>query len=147
MQVRGCFTGNLRTVRISLGKTLEREVNGMALAPDRLDVAMGSVLRGFRGELRWSQGKMGELLGCGQRTVSALENGGRSMLAAEVVVFSERLATVLPYTEMEIRERFFASPHLRLIEQVDEASGLDSATPEQDLGRWLSTRADSRQAA
>lgn len=117
----------------------------MALAEKALNQAMGRVLAGYRGELHWSQQAMGNLLGVGQRTISDIEGGRRGMTAADIVTWPERLATVLPYEEQSIRDRFLASPHLWLVEDEPAAhnkgvssdtgaSNLYSTQPPSDLG-------------
>lgn len=86
----------------------------MALAEADFKRAMGAVLSGYRGELRYSQREMGMLLGVGQRTISEIENGTRMLTAVEIIMFPKALAGVLPYSEVEIRDKLINSPHLGL---------------------------------
>lgn len=98
----------------------------MVLSEQQINTAMGRVLARYRGELRLSQNKMGELLGVGQRTVSEIENGHRGMTAAEVVMFSITLSSALPYSRDEIEKEFISGRHLRLVEEADQPPSTDS---------------------
>jgi hypothetical protein len=110
----------------------------MATPEHSLNAAMGRVLAGFRGELGMNQKEFGMLLGgLGQRTVSAMEAGGRPIHAAEIVLFGAALSTALPYTSEEIKERFFDSRRLSPVGTGDGASLVDSHPSDSETGGSL----------